>query len=259
MNALRTALCSIALPLSLSACMMHAALIKQSPLPEIGLPSQDALQLKGELPPNFSLYAFAHYEPESKRKCVEQYVLGLSLYKTHEQKFKQDSSKLPQSFSFAIPSKYTFDRCTLSLKHINLASVGQYHEDRTANHYTFLNTTRSPPRYAPKFDASGVLSINNECTWRFYIQGQPGLSKGLSCSVEQIYIPKTRIQNSTIAITYRISSHETPLEPDNWVAIKGGWRRCLSTDDARICREEQPDQLFLLDGHICTIYPGCTD
>lgn len=259
MNVLRTTFCSIALPLSLSACMMQSALIKQAPLPEIGLPSQDALQLKGELPPNFSLYALAHYEPESKMNCIEQYVMGFAFYKVHEQKFKQDFSKLPQSFNFSIPSTYKFDRCTLSLKNINLFSFGQYHEDKTATSDIILDTTTSPPRDAPKFDTTGVLSINNECTWSFYIQGQTTLDKGLFCNIEQIHIPKNKIQSGTIAIVYKMAPQEIPLQPDNWVAVKGGWRRCLSTDDPQICRGKQPEEFFLLDGHICTIYPGCTE
>ncbi|MDB5997784.1 MAG: lipoprotein, partial [Pseudomonas sp.] len=115
-----------------------------------------------------------------------------------------------------------------------------------------------------------------ECQWLFRTSGKPRiLRKILNCKTIDAQGERGRGQpfaaftpdqlpGKTVKMHIKLAEEERPAIGDTWVKVTGGWKRCMGDnfeDQYAFCFGNYKDfSIFkMVDGRICTIYPGCTE
>lgn len=88
--------------------------------------------------------------------------------------------------------------------------------------------------------------------------GQPSKSRAGG------FVQRDQLEGKTLRMVLAVASEELPAVDDNWVAVPGGWRRCMgeSLDDVvAYCRGNTTDfkAIKMPDGRVCDVYPTCTE
>ncbi len=73
-----------------------------------------------------------------------------------------------------------------------------------------------------------------------------------------------QLPGKTVRMKIELAAEERPGWGDTWVKVPNGWKRCMgeSFEDQRAyCNGNYTDfsTFQMVDGRICTIYPGCTE
>ncbi|PTS96708.1 hypothetical protein DBR24_18525, partial [Pseudomonas sp. HMWF006] len=73
-----------------------------------------------------------------------------------------------------------------------------------------------------------------------------------------------QLPGKTVRMKIDLAAEERPAIGKTWVKVPNGWKRCLGDnfeDQDAFCFGNHTDfsTFQMVDGRICTIYPGCTE
>jgi len=228
---------------ALSACGSMASL------------TADSFTFEGQLPPEFSMRAQAHYGVANGCK-------GRSQARSFESGF-QDA---PQHYRFSIPVSYRDGLCEMQLARVGLYIHGRYGEKDWQRTYDNggLVLVDALPQGAPDFDAEGHLNKTAECTWLFQLskaysrKGQ--VSKLLSCKGAGAHLMRDELPGKTVRLDIQTNPDERPYYDDTWVRVPQGWKPCLPKAGGWIrCQNPPVFKTFKMNGQECTVYPNCKE
>jgi len=225
---------------ALSACGSMASL------------TADSFTFEGQLPPEFSMRAQAHYGVANGCK-------GRSQARSFESGF-QDA---PQHYRFSIPVSYRDGLCEMQLARVGLYIHGRYGEKDWQRTYDNggLVLVDALPQGAPDFDAEGHLNKTAECTWLFQVSKlYLELSKLLSCKGAGAHLLRSELVGKTVRLDIQTNPEERPYYDDTWVRVPQGWKPCLPKAGGWIrCQNPPVFKTFKMNGQECTVYPNCKE
>jgi hypothetical protein len=224
---------------ALSACNSLASLTGES------------FTFEGQLPPDFSIKAQAHYD-------VANSCDGRSQARSFESGYQSG----PQQYRFTIPVSYRDGLCEMRLGRVGLFIHGRYGDKDWQRTYDNggLVLVDSLPQGAPAFQADGSLSKTAECTWLFQISKlYLELSKLLSCQGAGAHLVREELPGKTVRLDIRVNPDEEPSQYDTWVSFPEGWKPCLPKPGWPNCQTPPVFQTFKMNGQECTVYPNCKE
>ncbi len=220
--------------------------------------SGERFTLEGQLPPDFSLKAQAHYD-------VANECDGRSRARSFESGFQSG----PQHYRFTIPVSYREGLCEMRLGRVGLFIHGRYGDKDWQRTYDNggLELVDSLPPGAPAFHADGSLSKTAECTWLFKLStaksrlGQ--IDKLLSCKGAGAHLVLDELAGKTVRMDIRVNPEEKPAIDETWVRFQSGWRPCAQESTPKgqwiWCRNPPQFRTFKMNGQECTVYPSCKE
>ncbi len=216
--------------------------------------SGERFTLEGQLPPDFSIKAQAHYD-------VANECDGRSRARTFESGFQSG----PQHYRFTIPVSYREGLCEMRLGRVGLFIHGRYGDkdwQRTYDNGRLVLLDSLPPG-APAFQADGSLSKTAECTWLFQLSkahSRKGeISKLLSCKGAGAHLIGDELAGKTVRLDFRVNLEERPYRDDTWIEFPEGWKPCLPKVGWQRCQAPPVFQTFQMNGQECTVYPSCRE
>jgi hypothetical protein len=227
---------------ALSACNSLASLTGES------------FTFEGQLPPDFSIKAQAHYD-------VANSCDGRSQARSFESGYQSG----PQQYRFTIPVSYRDGLCEMRLGRVGLFIHGRYGDKDWQRTYDNggLVLVDSLPQGAPAFQADGSLSKTAECTWLFQLSkaySRKGeVSKLLSCKGAGAHLVREELPGKTVRLDIRVNPDEEPSYDRRWIETDSGWRPCMGTDTSDRCQTPPIFQTFKMNGQECTVYPNCKE
>jgi hypothetical protein len=224
---------------ALSACSSLASLQGES------------FTLEGQLPPDFSMRAQAHYGVANDCK-------GRSQARSFESGF-QDA---PQKYRFSIPVSYRDGLCEMQLARVGLYIHGRYGEKDWQRTYDNggLVLVDTLPQGAPAFEADGGLRKTAECTWLFQVSKlYLELWKLLSCKGAGAHLVRNELPGKTVRLDIRTNPEERPYRDNTWLQFPEGWKPCLPKEGWQSCQTPPLFQTFKMNGQECTVYPNCKE
>ena len=218
----------------------------------------EGFTLEGQLPPDFSLKAQAHYG-------VANNCDGRSRARSFESGFQSTS----QQYSFEIPVSYREGLCEMRLARVGLFIHGCYGDKDWQHTYDNggLMLVDSLPQGAPAFQADGTLSKTAECTWLFQLSkaySRAGeISKLLSCNGAGARLVRQELPGKTVRLDFRVNpEEERPYMSGYWMNTASGWKPCTgrwNTKYEELCTEPPKFRNFKMNGQECTVYPNCKE
>ena len=215
----------------------------------------ESFTLEGQLPPDFSLKAQAHYG-------VANNCDGRSRARSFESGFQSK----PQQYRFEIPVSYREGLCEMRLARVGLFIHGRYGDKDWQQTYDNggLVLVDSLPKGAPAFQADGTLSKTAECTWLFQISKlYLELSKLLSCKSAGAHLVRQELPGKTVRLDFRVNpEEERPYMRGYWMNTASGWKPCTGRWGTRyeeLCTEPPQFRTFKMNGQECTVYPNCKE
>jgi hypothetical protein len=214
----------------------------------------NSFTFEGQLPPDFSMRAQAHYG-------VANGCEGRSQARSFESGF-QDT---PQQYRFSIPVSYRDGLCEMQLARVGLYIHGRYGEKDWQRTYDNggLVLVDTLPQGAPAFEADGRLSKTAECTWLFQLskaharKGQ--ISKLLSCKGAGAHLVRDELPGKTVRLDIQTNPEEEPSYDRRWIKTDSGWRPCMGTETSERCQTLPIFETFEMNGQECTVYPNCKE
>jgi hypothetical protein len=225
-----------------------------------------------DLPPDFAYVAAVYYEPEQGQTCTVDRRDNLapvfnSQWRTD---YKPDAR---------ITIRKTVKGCPLVVRRISLeinSAYGARRRDSSSDEGMIIVRKELEDRYKQRFDASGQHVIYGQCEWWFRTIGKPRiLRKLLDCKESDPQGTRgtgkpfaaytlDQLPGKTIRLAIRLAEEEKPSIGDTWVKVPNGWRRCMGKnfeDQDAYCFGNKTDfsTFKMVDGRVCTIYPGCTE
>ncbi len=211
----------------------------------------DSFMLEGELPPDFSLKAQAHYG-------VVNDCNGRSQARSFESGFKDSSHE----YRFKVPVNYRDGLCEMRLARVGLFIHGRYGEKDWQRTYDNggLVLVDALPEGAPGFDASGMLRKTAECTWLFQISKlYLELSKLLSCKGTGAFLAHEALPGKSFRLDIRVRAQEEPSHDRRWIQTEEGWRPCQETEYSERCQDPPKFKKFQMNEQECIVYPNCRE
>jgi hypothetical protein len=224
---------------ALSACSSLASLHGES------------FTFEGQLPPDFSMRAQAHYGVTNGCK-------GRSQARSFESGFQGAS----QQYRFSIPVSYRDGLCEMRLARVGLYIHGRYGEKDWQRTYDNggLVLVDVLPQGAPGFETDGNLSKTAECTWLFQVSKlYLELSKLLSCKGAGAHLVRNELPGKTIRLDIQINPEERPYRDDTWLKFPEGWKPCVPKEGWQRCQTPPLFKTFRMNGQECTVYPNCKE
>lgn len=218
----------------------------------------ESFTFEGQLPPDFSIKAQAHYG-------VANGCDGRSQARSFESGF-QDG---PQQYRVKIPVSYRDGLCEMRLARVGLFIHGRYGDKDWQRIYDngSLVLVDSLPQGAPAFQADGSLSKTAECTWLFKLStaksrlGQ--IDKLLSCKGAGAHLVREELPGKRVRLDFRVQSEEKPAIDETWVRFQTGWKPCAQESTPKgqwiWCRNPPQFRTFQMNGQECTVYPNCKE
>ena len=225
-----------------------------------------------DLPPDFAYVAAVYYEPEQGQTCTVDRRDNLapvfnSQWRTE---YKPDAR---------ITIRKTVKGCPLVVRRISLeinAAYGATQRDSSKDEGMVIVREELEDRYKRSFDSNGENAIYGQCEWWFRTMGKPRiLRKILDCKESDpqgnrgtgkpfAAYTLDQLPGKTIKLAVRLAEEERPGWGDTWVRVPNGWKRCMGKgyeDQRGYCNGNYTDfsTFKMVDGRICTIYPGCTE
>jgi hypothetical protein len=131
-------------------------------------------------------------------------------------------------------------------------------------------------QYKSAFNETGESTFYGQCLWLFRTSGKPRiLRKILDCKATDAKgelkrgrpfsaYPLDQLPGKTVKMKIMLAEEERPYMGDTWVKVPNGWKRCMGDnfeDQHAFCFGNYTDfsTFKMVDGRICTIYPGCTE
>ena len=226
-----------------------------------------------DLPPDFAYAARADYVPAKGETCTvpggrdTQVGFNVEEWRTE---YKPDSE---------IELRRTVSGCPLVLYRIQLNIYGKYGKDRGDFGSDFGQVAvrhELDDRDKDTFTTAGESEFYGQCQWLFRTSG--GLRrivKILDCKDTDAQGNLTRghpfaaytldqLPGKTVRLKIMLADEERPYMKDTWVKVPEGWKRCMGEsfeDQDAFCHGNYTDfsTFQLVDGRICTLYPGCSE
>ena len=228
--------------ITLSACHSIASL------------TGEGFTLEGQLPPDFSLKAQAHYD-----------VANNCDWRSRARSFESGFQSKPQQYRFEIPVSYREGLCEMRLARVGLFIHGRYGDKDWQQTYDNggLVLVDSLPQGAPTFQADGTLSKTAECTWLFQLSkaySRAGeISKLLSCKGAGAHLVRQELPDKTVRLDFQVNPVEEPSYDRRWIKTDSGWRPCMGTEISDRCQTPPKFKTFKMNGQECTVYPNCKE
>ncbi|WP_160107707.1 hypothetical protein [Pseudomonas izuensis] len=225
-----------------------------------------------ELPPDFAYVATVFYGPAKGETCTVENRDNIAPMFNREWRtqYQPDAE---------ITIRRTRNGCPLVIRRIELDINATYGKDRgdfggdSAN-VAFRDELEE--QYKGTFSNTGDSTFYGECQWLFRTAGtyrrivkildckktnaQGELGKGRPFSAYTL----DQLPGKTVRMKITLAEEERPAFGDTWVKVPNGWRRCMGKSfedqDAYCFGNYTNFSTFTLpDGHICSIYPDCTE
>ena len=225
-----------------------------------------------DLPPDFAYQAIAVYVPAKGETCTvpggRNTEVGFNL--------KWRENYQPNA---DILLRRTVSGCPLVISRIKLeinASYGKTRRDFSADIASVFIRDEVEDQYKSVFNEIGATTFYGECQWLFRTSGKPRiLRKILNCKTIDAQGQRGRGQpfaaftpdqlpGKTVRMHIKLAEEERPGWGDTWVKVQNGWKRCIGKgfeDERAYCNGNYTDfsSFKMVDGRICTIYPGCIE
>ena len=250
--------------ISLTGCMCAIAGCATEP--------PNTFTFTADLPPDFAYVAAVHYEPEQGQTCTVDRRDNLapvfnSQWRTE---YKPDAR---------ITIRKTVKGCPLVVRRISLeinAKYGKTRGDFSGDEGMVIVRKELEDRYKQSFDAAGENIIYGQCEWWFRTSGKPRiLRKILDCKESDPQGTRgtgkpfaaytlDQLPGKTIKLAIRLAKEERPAIGNTWVRVPNGWKRCMGDnfeDQYAFCfgNKTHFSTFKMVDGRVCTLYPGCTE
>jgi len=232
----------------------------------------DTFTFTADLPPDFAYKAVAEYVPAMGETCTVPG--GRDTEVGYNMKWRE--SYAPDS---EIAMYRTVSGCPLVIWKIDLeinSSYGKTRRDFSGDGAAVVIRDEVEDQYRSTFNEAGESTFYGQCQWLFRTSGKPRiLRKILDCKAADAQGKLDRghpfsaytldqLPGKTVKMTIRLADEEKPGWGDTWVEVPGGWKRCLGKgfeDERAYCDGNYTDfsTFKMVDGRICTIYPGCTE
>ena len=233
---------------------------------------QNTFTFTADLPPDFAYVAAVYYTPAEGETCTVKTKDNLAPVFNDQcrKEYKPDSE---------IEIHITRKGCPLVVRRIELEINSAYGKDRgDFGRESAMVVIRQELKEQSKgtFSEAGESVFYGQCQWLFRTAGaQRRIVKILDCKAtdEQGELKRGRpfsaytldqLPGKTVKMKIMLADEEKPGWGDTWVKVPGGWKRCLGKgfedQDAYCFGNHTSFSTFqMVDGRICTIYPGCTE
>ncbi|MFC6339942.1 hypothetical protein GIR22_07240 [Pseudomonas sp. CCM 7891] len=235
----------------------------------------DSFTLEVDLPANFRFRGDAIYEPARGEVCTLPERRGKRPdFKVLDTPGKPEANRV----SFTVPLTERVNNCPLVLRSITFDMYAKWGErwSDVGGDYAFIGMRDRLESGMSGMPESGVQVLPGGCQWFFRTMGPlHAIRKLLKCnSLDAEGQPRTAraggvvqrgaLQGKTLRMVLGLTDEELPAFDDRWVAVSGGWKRCMgdSLDDVyAFCRGNTTDfkPFKMPDGRICNIYPTCKE
>ncbi|CAI8921245.1 Lipoprotein [Pseudomonas sp. IT-P171] len=225
-----------------------------------------------DLPPNFAYKAIAEYVPAKGETCTVPG--GRNTAVGYNMKWRESYTSNSE-----IAMYRTVSGCPLVISRIKLeinSSYGKERGDFGGDFATVVIPNEVEEKYKSGFNEAGESTFYGQCQWLFRTSGEPRiLRKILDCKSAEANGELDRghpfsaytldqLPGKTVKMKIKLADEEKPGWGDTWVKVVGGWKRCMGKgfeDQDAYCFGNHTDfsTFKMVDGRICTIYPGCTE
>ncbi len=226
-----------------------------------------------DLPPDFTYRLTAAYVPATGETCS---VPGGRNTKVVFNRLGKEYNPISEVQLFR-----TVSGCALMLNHAEVKIIG-IHSRNAKRAYSsfdraqFSVTAKLPKHLEHKFNNSSLNEFYGQCQWFFRTIGpERYITKILFCRKTDAHgnIANGRpfsaynleqLRGNTIKLNIQMADVELPYMKDTWIKVPGGWKRCMGksfADQHAFCNgnHENFSTFRMVDGRVCTIYPGCTE
>ncbi|ANH95955.1 hypothetical protein A8L59_00740 [Pseudomonas koreensis] len=232
----------------------------------------DSFTFTADLPPGFVYQAVAKYEPDTGETCSvpdgRNTAVGYNL---------QWRENYVAASEIAI--RRTVRGCPLVIRKIDLEIYFAYGKDRgdfASDYAAVAIRGELEEKYKGTFNETGESRFYGQCQWLFRTSGKPRiLRKLLDCKKTDelgtlargrpfVAYTLDQLPGKTVRMKIDLAAEERPAIGKTWVKVPNGWKRCMGDnfeDQDAFCFGNQTDfsTFQMVDGRICTIYPGCTE
>ena len=232
----------------------------------------DSFTFTADLPPGFVYQAIAKYEPDIGETCTvpdgRNTAVGYNL------KWREHYEPVSE-----IAIRRTVRGCPLVIRKIDLEIYFAYGKDRgdfASDYAAVAIRGELEEKYKGTFDEAGESNFYGQCQWLFRTMGPyRRIVKLLDCKKTDELGALARgrpfaaytldqLPGKTVRMKIDLAAEERPAIGKTWVKVPNGWKRCLGDnfeDQDAFCFGNHTDfsTFQMVDGRICTIYPGCTE
>jgi hypothetical protein len=232
----------------------------------------DTFTFTADLPPDFAYVAAVYYVPAEGETCTVETKDNLAPVFNHEwrKEYKPDSE---------IEIRITRKGCPLVVRRIKLEINSAYGKDRGdfgRERAVVVIRNELEEQYKGTFSEIGESVFYGQCQWLFRTAGaQRRIVKILDCKTtnEQgetgggrpfAAYTLDQLPGRTVKMKITLADEERPAIGDTWIKVPNGWKRCMGDnfeDQYAFCFGNHKDfsHFKMVDGRVCTIYPGCTE
>ena len=249
---------------ALGGCFALMAGCKSSP--------PDSFTFTADLPPGFVYQAIAKYEPDAGETCSvpdgRNTAVGYNL------QWRENYVAVSE-----IAIRRTVRGCPLVIRKIDLELYFAYGKDRgdfASDYAAVAIRGELEEKYKGTFNETGESNFYGQCQWLFRTSGKPRiLRKLLDCKKTDEFgalaqgrpfaaYTLDQLPGKTVRMKIVLAEEERPAIGKTWVKVPNGWKRCMGDsfeDQDAFCFGNHTDfsTFQMVDGRICTIYPGCTE
>ncbi|RVD78317.1 hypothetical protein A9HBioS_1503 [Pseudomonas koreensis] len=225
-----------------------------------------------DLPPGFVYQAIAKYEPDIGETCSvpdgRNTAVGYNL------QWRENYVAVSE-----IAIRRTVRGCPLVIRKIDLEIYFAYGKDRgdfASDYAAVAIRGELEEKYKGTFDETDESRFYGQCQWLFRTMGPyRRIVKLLDCKKTDELGAITRgrpfaaytldqLPGRTVRMKIDLAAEERPAIGKTWVKVPNGWKRCMGDnfeDQYAFCFGNHIDfsTFQMVDGRICTIYPGCTE
>ena len=248
----------------LGGCFALMAGCKSSP--------SNSFTFTADLPPGFVYQAIAKYEPDAGETCTVPD--GRNTAEGYNLQWRENYVAVSE-----IAIRRTVRGCPLVIRKIDLELYFAYGKDRgdfASDYAAVAIRGELEEKYKGTFDETGESRFYGQCQWLFRTMGPyRRIVKLLDCKKTDelgalargrpfaAYI-LDQLPGKTVRMKIDLAEEERPAIGKTWVKVPNGWKRCMGDnfeDQDAFCFGNHTDfsTFQMVDGRICTIYPGCTE
>lgn len=232
----------------------------------------DSFTFTADLPPGFAYEAIAKYVPAKGENCTvpdgRNTAVGYNL------KWREHYEPVSE-----IAIHRTVKGCPLVIWKIDVeikAAYGKGWSDINGDSAVVAVREELEARYKGTFNDQAESNFYGQCQWMFRTSGKPRiLRKLLDCKKTDelgalaqgrpfAAYTVDQLPGKTVRMKIELAEEERPAIGKTWVKVPNGWKRCMGDnfeDQDAFCFGNHTDfsTFQMVDGRICTIYPGCTE
>ena len=233
----------------------------------------DSFTFTADLPADFTYDLTATYVPASGETCSVPGGRNTQVgFNRIDEEYKSSAEILLYR---------TVSGCPLMLDLVEIKVIGIIgrNQKRSYSGYDYARFAVRPElmeHSKGSFNGAGESEFTGQCQWLFRTIGPKRyLTKILTCSNTDAQGNLTKghpftaytldqLPGKTVRLKIKLADEERPYMGDTWVKMPGGWKRCMGEgfeDQDAFCFGNYKDfsTFRMLDGRVCTIYPGCSE